>query len=115
MSSVNGEHPNSIILTENGSKSNIVEQDCANTPADDTDKTIEPTEHSIVSCKSNSAAASISNRESNTAAASSSNRESNSAAASSSNRESNSAATSSSSFRLEEKPISKRKNVKYPT
>ncbi|KAG5891619.1 hypothetical protein JTB14_037132 [Gonioctena quinquepunctata] len=77
------------------SKSNIVEQDCANTPADDTDDSdIEPTEQSIVSCESNSAAASSSNRESNSDAASSSNRESNS---------------SSSNFRLEEKPINKRK------
>ncbi|KAG5883435.1 hypothetical protein JTB14_000778 [Gonioctena quinquepunctata] len=75
------------------------EEDCANTPADDTDDSdIEPTKQSIISCESNSAAASISNRESHSAAASSSNRESNSAAASSSN------------FRLEGEPINKRKN-----
>ncbi|KAG5860929.1 hypothetical protein JTB14_022606, partial [Gonioctena quinquepunctata] len=78
------------------SKSNIVEQDCVDTPADTDDSDIEPTEQIIVSCESNTAAASISNRESNSAAASSSNRESNSAAASSSNRVSNSAAASSS-------------------
>ncbi|CAH1109910.1 unnamed protein product [Psylliodes chrysocephalus] len=55
------------------SKSNIVEQDCASTPADDTDDSdIEATETSIVSCESDSAAASSSNRESNSAAPSSS-------------------------------------------
>ncbi|KAG5872044.1 hypothetical protein JTB14_021938 [Gonioctena quinquepunctata] len=56
----NGIRP--VLLKLLRSKSNIVEQDCANTPADDTDDSdIEPTEQSIGSCESNSAAASISN------------------------------------------------------